>query len=121
MKRFVDVDIISVILYAFDIFDISRMHQEDSMNIRDLVTELAMEAELTKGEARKVIDLFFDEMSNALANGDRVEIRGLCSFYVKQYKAYTGRNPKTGEQIEAKSKKLPFFKCGQELQERVDY
>ena len=90
------------------------------MNIRDLVTELAMEAELTKAETRKVIDLFFDEMSNALANGDRVEIRGLCSFYVKQYKAYTGRNPKTGEQIEAKSKKLPFFKCGQELKERVD-
>jgi integration host factor subunit beta len=97
------------------------MHQEDFMNIRDLVTELAMEAELTKDEARKVIGLFFDEMSNALANGDRVEIRGLCSFYVKQYKAYTGRNPKTGEQIEAKSKKLPFFKCGQELKERVDH
>ena len=91
------------------------------MNIRDLVTELAMEAELTKDEARKVIDLFFDEMSNALANGDRVEIRGLCSFYVKQYKAYTGRNPKTGEQIEAKPKKLPFFKCGKKLMERVDH
>jgi len=120
MKRFVTIDIHQLILYAFDIFDISTMHQEDFMNIRDLVTELAMEAELTKGEARKVIDLFFDEMSNALTNGDRVEIRGFCSFYVKNYKAYVGRNPKTGEQVEAKSKKLPFFKCGQELKERVD-
>lgn len=90
------------------------------MNKLDLVKALGMKAELTKSEARKVVDLFFDEMSNALANGDRIEIRGLFSFYVKHYKAYTGSNPKTGEQIEAKSKKLPFFKCGQELKERVD-
>jgi integration host factor subunit beta len=121
MKRFVCIDFLSVILYVPDLYNISTIHQEDSMNKLDLVKALAMEAELTKGEAIKVIDLFFDEMSNALANGDRVEIRGLCSFYVKQYKAYTGRNPKTGEQIEAKSKKLPFFKCGQKLKERVDY
>ncbi|OEU64405.1 MAG: integration host factor subunit beta, partial [Desulfobacterales bacterium S5133MH16] len=72
------------------------------MNKLDLVKALGMKAELTKSEARKVVDLFFDEMSNALANGDRIEIRGLFSFYVKHYKAYTGSNPKTGEQIEAK-------------------
>ncbi|MCP4629352.1 MAG: hypothetical protein GY850_38490 [bacterium] len=46
-----------------------------------------------------MIDLFFNEMANALANGDWVEIRGLSSFYVKKYKAYTGRNPKTGENV----------------------
>ena len=91
------------------------------MNKLGLIEELVNKADLTKSEAKKVIDLFFDEMSNALANGDRVEIRGLCSFYVKQYKAYTGRNPKTGEQIEAKPKKLPFFKCGKKLMERVDH
>ena len=90
------------------------------MNKIDLIEALKEEANLTKIEARKVVDLFFDEMSNALANGDRVEIRGFCSFYVKHYKAYTGRNPKTGEQIKTKSKKLPFFKCGQELKDRVD-
>jgi integration host factor subunit beta len=65
-------------------------------------------------------NLFFDEMASALANGDRVEIRGLCSFFVKKYKAYTGRNPKTGEKTPVKPKKLPFFKCGKELKERVD-
>ena len=91
------------------------------MNKLDLVKTLGRKAELTKSEARKVVDLFFDEMSNALANGDRVEIRGLCSFYVKQYKAYIGRNPKSGENVKIKPKKLPFFKCGQELKERVDY
>ena len=90
------------------------------MNKIDLIVALKEEAELTKSEARKVVDLFFDEMSNALANGDRVEIRGFCSFYVKQYKAYAGRNPKTGEPTQVKSKELPFFKVGKELKDRVD-
>lgn len=96
------------------------MHQEDFMNKLDLIEALKKETGLTKIETRKIVDLFFDEMSNALAANDRVEIRGLFSFYVKHYKAYTGRNPKTGEKIKTKSKKLPFFKCGQELKERVD-
>jgi len=96
------------------------MHQQDFMNKLDLIEALKKETGLTKIETRKIVDLFFDEMSNALAANDRVEIRGLFSFYVKHYKAYTGRNPKTGEQIKTKSKKLPFFKCGQELKERVD-
>jgi len=59
-------------------------------------------------------------MAGALEKGDRVEIRGLCSFYVKKYEGYTGRNPKTGETVEIKPKKLPFFKCGKGLKERVD-
>jgi integration host factor subunit beta len=90
------------------------------MNKQDLIIVLRNEARLTKSEAKAVVNLFFNEMSNALANGDRVEIRGLCSFYVKNYKAYSGRNPKTGEPTQVKSKKLPFFKCGKELKERVD-
>jgi integration host factor subunit beta len=60
-------------------------------------------------------------MSEALARGDRVEIRGLCSFYVKEYESYKGRNPKTGESVQVGSKKLPFFKSGKKLKERVDY
>ena len=91
------------------------------MNKQDLIITLRDEAGLTKSEAKAVVNIFFNEMSNALANGDRVEIRGLCSFYVKNYKAYSGRNPKTGEPTQVKSKKLPFFKCGKELKERVDY
>ena len=91
------------------------------MNKLGLMEELKKKAELTKSEAGNVVDLFFDEISNTLANGDRAEIRGFCSFYVKHYKAYTGRNPKTGEQAQVKSKKLPFFKVGKELKERVNY
>lgn len=90
------------------------------MNKLDLIDALQKETGLTKIEAKKVVELFFDEMANALAKGDRVEIRGLCSFYVKRYKAYTGRNPKTGEPVRIKPKKLPFFKVGKELKEMVD-
>ena len=90
------------------------------MNKLDLIKALKNETGLTKPEAAKIIDLFFNEMANALAADDRVEIRGLCSFYVKEYKAYTGRNPKTGEPTQVESKKLPFLKVGKELKERVD-
>jgi len=90
------------------------------MNKADLITILKNETDLTKSEAETVVNLFFNEMSNALAKGDRVEIRGLFSFYVKQYKAYTGRNPKTGVLVRVESKKLPFFKVGKELMKRVD-
>jgi len=90
------------------------------MNKLELIETLKEDARLTKSEAKAVVKLFFNEMSNALIKGDRVEIRGLCSFYVKEYKAYSGRNPKTGKPVQVKPKKLPFFKCGKELRERVD-
>ena len=90
------------------------------MNKLELISMLKEEAKLSKTEAARVVEIFFESMSNALAEGERVEIRGLCSFYVKEYKSYTGRNPKTGERVKIKPKKLPFFKCGKELKERVD-
>ena len=90
------------------------------MNKLDLIETLKNENGLSKLEATAVVDVFFNEIGNALASGDRAEIRGLCSFIVKKYKAYTGRNPKTGEKTKIKPKKLPFFKCGKELKERVD-
>ena len=91
------------------------------MNKLELIKTLRNECQISKKEAAAVVDLFFNEMANALTEGDRVEIRGLCSFYVKKYKAYAGRNPKTGEKVKVKGKKLPFFKCGKELRGRVDY
>ncbi len=90
------------------------------MNKLELTETLKEKTDLTKSEAKAVVKLFFKEMSNALAKGDRVEIRGLCSFYVKKYKAYAGRNPKTGEPTQVKPKKLPFFKVGKELRDRVN-
>ena len=91
------------------------------MNKLELIDMLKNECRISKKEATAVVDIFFDSMAEALARGERVEIRGLCSFYVKEYKSYQGRNPKTGENVEVPTKKLPFFKCGKELKERVDY
>ena len=90
------------------------------MNKLDLIEVLKEKTGLSKNEAKKVVDLFFDEMSNALAEGDRVEIRGLFSFYVKHYKAYREGIQRQENKLQTKSKKLPFFKCGKELKERVD-
>ena len=91
------------------------------MNKLELINTMRDECQISKKEAATIVNLFFGKMSKALAKGDRVEIRGLCSFYVKKYKAYAGRNPKTGEKVKIKPKKLPFFKCGMELRNRVDY
>ena len=90
------------------------------MNKADLIAALKNETGFTKVEAESVMNIFFNKIAEALESGDRVEIRGLCSFYVKEYKAYTGRNPKTGEPVQVESKKLPFFMCGKDLKERVD-
>jgi integration host factor subunit beta len=91
------------------------------MNKLELIKKLTEECEITKKEAAAVVDMFFDQISTALAEGERVEIRGLCSFFVKEYDAFQGRNPATGESVRVASKKLPFFKVGKELKERVDY
>jgi integration host factor subunit beta len=91
------------------------------MTKAELADALREETGLSKTRAREVVQLFFDEMSNALANGDGVEIRGFCSIHVKNYEGYTGRNPKTGDPVHVPPKKLPFFKCGKELKDRVDY
>jgi integration host factor subunit beta len=90
------------------------------MNKSDLVEALSKGEDLTRTKAEEIVNLVFSEMTNALAAGDRVEIRGLGSFKVKSYDGYKGRNPKTAKQIKVKPKKLPFFKCGKELKERVD-
>ncbi len=90
------------------------------MNKLELITALKREGNISKAEASSIIQIFFGSIAEAMKNGDRVEIRGLCSFFVKQYKSYTGRNPKTGAKVTIKPKKLPFFKVGKELKERVD-
>ena len=90
------------------------------MTKTELIKALSTEAGLTGSKSKEIVKVFFDEISNALTNNDRVEIRGLCSFFVKQHKGYSGKNPKTGKSIKVKPKKLPFFKCGKVLKESVD-
>lgn len=91
------------------------------MNKLELISALKKKSGLTKTEAAEVVQTFFDSLTDSLSQGDRVEIRGLCSFFIKEYESYTGRNPKTGQKVTIPPKKLPFFKCGKELKERVNY
>jgi integration host factor subunit beta len=90
------------------------------MNKSELIEQLAANKNLTYRKAEEIVNLVFDSMLEELAKGGRIEIRGFGSFIVKDYKAYQGRNPKTGESIMVQPKKLPFFKVGKELRERVD-
>lgn len=90
------------------------------MNKSELIEALSLQQNLTYKKSEEIINLMFDTMTEELVNGGRIEIRGFGSFVVKDYKSYVGRNPKTGEAIQVKTKKLPFFKVGKELRERVD-
>lgn len=86
----------------------------------ELIENLAERADITLAKAEEIVDLFFDAVSETLVKGDRVEIRGFGAFTVREYKAYEGRNPKSGEKIMVPPKRLPFWKTGMELKQRVD-
>ena len=90
------------------------------MSKSDLMNRLAEEKGFPLSTAKEIVNTVFDDMTQALIKGDRVEIRGFGSFKVKTYKGYTGRNPKTGVKTEVKPKRLPVFKVGKDLRERVD-
>lgn len=90
------------------------------MNRSGLINALKEKVDLSRKDAEKIVDTFFDALKEKLSKGDRIEIRGFGSFTVKHYKPYIGRNPKTGKQINVTSKRLPFFKVGKELKEKVD-
>jgi integration host factor subunit beta len=89
------------------------------MNKSELIELLSLKKGISFKKAEEIINTIFDSMTEAMLGGDRIEIRGFGSFVINEYKSYTGRNPKTGESISVKPKKLPFFKVGKELKERV--
>jgi integration host factor subunit beta len=90
------------------------------MNKSGLIEALSKKEGLTEKKAIDIVNLIFKGFTDELKKGGRIEIRGLGSFVVRDYQAYTGRNPKTGRNIKVAPKKLPFFKVGKELKERVD-
>ncbi len=89
------------------------------MNKSELIDALAQRTGLHRKVAEQVVKEVFSSMTEALIKGEGVEIRGFGSFSIREYASYTGRNPKTGEKIAVKPKRLPFFKVGKELRERV--
>ena len=90
------------------------------MNKSELIERLSLKSELGQIQAEEVVNLMINQMRASLTEGKRIEIRGFGSFVVKDYNSYYGRNPKTGEKIWVSAKRLPAFKVGKELRERLN-
>jgi integration host factor subunit beta len=105
---------------AFFRESVEELQGETRMNKSELIEALAEAMNIPMREAASITNTIIETMSDALARGESIEIRGFGSFVVKEYESYTGRNPKTGEKIKVKPKKLPFFKVGKDLREQVN-
>ena len=91
------------------------------MTRSELIAGLAEDnPHLTMGDVERIVAALFDEMTDALSRGERVELRGFGAFTVKRRNARAGRNPRTGETVEVAQKCVPFFKAGKELRERIN-
>jgi len=98
--------------------------EEGSMTKSDLIelvaNKLQPKLHLPKGKAEQIVNCIFESMEESLKKGERIEIRGFGSFEIRHYKAYEGRNPRTGDPVGVQPKRLPFFKVGKDLKERVN-
>jgi integration host factor subunit beta len=100
--------------------EILKHTREHAMTKADLIAVIEKQANLPHHQAEKIVNICFDSMIQALFDDERIEIRGFGSFANRNYKAYEGRNPKTGKVVKVSPKKVPFFKVGKELKEMVD-
>lgn len=90
------------------------------MTKSDLIERLAARLGLPKGRSEVIVNCVFDSMEEALRRGERIELRGFGSFELRSYSAYSGRNPRTGVPVEVHEKRLPFFRVGKEMKERIN-
>ena len=90
------------------------------MTKSDLIDVLCETQKIPKGRAELLVQVVFESMEAALKRGERIEIRGFGSFELRNYRPYEGRNPRTGVRVSVQPKRLPFFKVGKELKERVN-
>ncbi|MEQ8707919.1 MAG: integration host factor subunit beta [Rhodospirillales bacterium] len=91
------------------------------MTKSELVTRLAeLNPHLYHRDVERIVTTIFDEISEALTRGDRVELRGFGAFSVKSRDARVGRNPRTGDAVKVDAKSVPFFKTGKQLRERLN-
>jgi integration host factor subunit beta len=90
------------------------------MTKKQLVARVAQIGKISKGAAKRAVDIVFDGMREELAEGGKVEIRGFGSLQVRSYEEYITRNPRTGERIKVKLKRLPHFKAAKEMKERLN-
>jgi integration host factor subunit beta len=90
------------------------------MTKAELVDNVAEKVNLTKKQTEVVVNILFNSITEALSQGDKVELRGFGSFRIRRRNPREGRNPKTGDAVHIPAKKVPFFKAGKELREMVD-
>jgi len=91
------------------------------MTKSELIAKLATEnSHLFQRDIERIVTTIFDEISNALAQGDRVELRGFGAFSIKERGSRVGRNPRTGEAVDVGEKYIPYFKTGKQLRERLN-
>ncbi|MBQ7738806.1 MAG: integration host factor subunit beta [Desulfovibrionaceae bacterium] len=90
------------------------------MNKSELILKLSIESDISVEAATDIINSFIDTIKSSLIEGGRVEFRGFGSFNVKEYQGYTGRNPRTGEAVTVKPKRLPTFRAGKDLKEQIN-
>lgn len=86
----------------------------------ELVINLAKKTGLSKADAKKALDIIFDEITSALVQGNRVELRNFGILSLRTRKPRTGRNPKTGEKVQVQQKKVPFFKAGKAVKKALN-
>ena len=91
-----------------------------TMNRKELVTEIASRSQLTQKDVDKVLTNFFDIVGDTLTKGDKIQIAGFGTFEVREKKARTGKNPRTGEPMEIAASKAPAFKAGKLLKDMVN-
>ena len=90
------------------------------MTKSQLIEYVTQKTKLSKTKTEEIVNCILDAMEHSLGTGNRIEIRGFGSWEVRRYKAYQGRNPRTGASVKVEPKKLPFFKVGKELRERIN-
>ena len=98
----------------------ARLDAGAGMTKSELIDAVARRSKITKSRAEQVVNCIFESMTAALERGEGIEIRGFGSFSVREYRAYNGRNPRTGQTVPVPPKRLPFFKVGKELKELVN-
>lgn len=100
---------------------IAGRHREIKMIRSELLQELHKDnPELRAEEIEQIVDIFFDEIAQRLAEGGRVELRGFGAFSTREREARSGRNPRTGETVDVAAKRVPYFKAGKEIRERLN-
>ena len=90
------------------------------MNKSDLIEKIQGNTNLTFNKSEELVEAVFGAIKDALNNGERVEIRGFGAFSIKEYRSYKGRNPKSGEPVTVKAKRLPAWRTGLELNNRIN-